>query len=495
MPPSRVTIEFPLVRALLIAGLSLLVHASAIAQTAVDFALIENDGAVFDESLINQISRDARATNRRPFTSEQFDSGSGSAASSPAIPLATLPVLVGYDDGFVVASRRNLDLQTGDYPYRMRLNGYGQLRWVDFDPTGNPDVDGQPLNQLQLARARLSLSGNVISNDFDYFVQIDGRSNSGDNLRLLDYYFRFDFARYLWDCEPGTLGVRVGRYKMPFTLSRAISGQQFQFADRSMASTFFDVNRSLGAGLYGATNSLAMPIFYEAAVFNGLVTGGAETGSSGQLDDNNAIAMHAYLYPTGDWGEGELADFEIHDHLATRVGGGFATTTIDRSGATEFASVRVVDTGQTLADVLPLDVIAYDADLFCVAGSMKYRGFSATLEYYFRTIRNFRGNDALSDSELFDHGFWVQSGYFVFRDKLELVARWSRVDGESASLGETDRSSDEIAGGLNYYFRRQRAKITFDATHLNGATVDSSALNIEPGYRGWLVRTQMQFGF
>ena len=32
-----------------------------------------------------------------------------------------------------------------------------------------------------------------------------------------------------------------------------------------------------------------MPLDWEIAVFNGLVTGGAETGSSGELDDNFAL--------------------------------------------------------------------------------------------------------------------------------------------------------------------------------------------------------------
>ena len=42
---------------------------------------------------------------------------------------------------------------------------------------------------------------------------------------------------------------------------------------------------------------------------------------------------------------------------------------------------------------------------------------------------------------------------------------------------------------------RKHAKFTFDATHLNGASINSSALDISPGDTGWLFRSQIQFAF
>ena len=115
---------------------------------------------------------------------------------------------------------------------------------------------------------------------------------------------------------------------MPFTLARWVSGREFEFADRSLSSTYFDVNRSLAWGLYGKTDCVGLPIVWETAVFNGLVTGGAETGSSGTLDDNFAYSARVYCFPLGEWGHGELADFEWHDRLAMRVGAGVAAPTL-----------------------------------------------------------------------------------------------------------------------------------------------------------------------
>lgn len=398
------------------------------------------------------------------------------------------PVRVGYDKGFVMASGEELDLGAGDFPFLLKLNGYGQLRDTRFQS----DTDASDLNQLQLKRARIVLGGHAYTEDLTYFVQIDGRSNSGDDIRLLDYYFQFDLAHRLWNCEPGTFGVKAGRYKMPFSMARALSGKQFQFADRSMSSAFFDVNRSLGTGLYGVTNSLPMKLYWEVAIFNGLVTGGAETGSAGTLDNNNAFSGHIFAFPIGQWGRGQLADFDRNRRPAMRVGAGFATTQIDREGLTEFNSLRVVDSGSTLASVLPGQTDGYDVQLFAINTSLKYRGASMSMEYYFRNINGFRG---IRQDDLSDNGFWLQAGLFLIENKLEILARWSRVVGNSDTLGGPDRSSDEVAGGLAYYFRDQHVKLVFDATHLNGATISSPTLDIFPGDDGWLLRTQMQFSF
>jgi hypothetical protein len=394
----------------------------------------------------------------------------------------------GYDSGFVIASRESQDLAVGDYPFVLRMNGWGQLREVMFNSGGvNPDQ-----NQFQLVRGRLIFSGSAFIPDFRYLVQLDGRSSSGDTVRLLDYFLNYDVGHDRWGCQPGTIEFVTGKYKMPFQLARSLSGREFEFCDRSMASAFFDVNRSLAWGLRGKTARGRVPIDWEAAIFNGFVTGGAETGSSGSLDNNFAFSARLFCFPTGDWGSGSLADFDWHDSPATRVGAGIATTSVNRIGSNEFTSSRVVDSGLQLSTLLPQSVTQYDVSLYSLDASLKYRGWSSTIEYYFRTIDGFEGG-AVSD--LYDHGFWFQVGKFVVPDRLQLLARWSRIVGDSGTLGVVDQSSDEVAGGLAWYIRGQHAKFTVDATYLNGASVSSSALAIAPGDIGWLYRTQIQFSF
>ncbi len=398
------------------------------------------------------------------------------------------PVRVGYDSGFVIASGQQQNLNADNLPFLLRLNGWGQLRHTNFNSQGpNPD-----LNQFQLKRARLVFSGHAFTPDFAYFVQLDGRSSGGDDIRLLDYYMTYDLGHHALGLRRNALEFKTGRYKMPFTLARYLSGREFQFTDRSMASTFFDVNRSLGASLGGERTDWDIPWNWEVAVFNGFVTGGAETGSNGNLDNNFAYSGRIFVFPVGDWGKGQLADFDWHDTIAMRAGIAFANTTIERDGMTEFQSLRVVDSGQRLETLLPFSVHQYAVNQYAVDVSTKWRGWSSTFEYYFRTIGEFEEPVV---PQLFDHGFWLQVGKFVVPEKLELLARWSRVVGDSGTLGSMNESSDELAGGIVWYFRDQNAKLTFDFTHLNGAPINSSALDIAPGDVGWLFRTQIQFAF
>jgi hypothetical protein len=397
-------------------------------------------------------------------------------------------VRVGYDDGFVIASIRSEDLRKSRFPYQLKINGWGQLRHTitNFSPPS------QDLNQFQLKRGRLVFSGSAFDPNFSYFIQLDGRSSSGDDIRLLDYYLNYDFGNDQMGLDPGTIVFRAGKYKVPFNMARWLSGRNFEFTDRSVASTYFDVNRSFAVGIFGETKRLAMPINWDFAIFNGLVTGGAETGSSGNLDDNFAYSGRLYAFPIGEWGKSSLADFEWHERLAMRTGVGFAASTINRSGSTEFSRLRVVDSGLQLSSILPNSVQAYSVSFFSVDASWKYRGWSSTLEYYFRTVDDFRGG-AVPD--LFDHGFWFQLGKFVVPDKLQLIARWSRVQGDSGTLGDVDQSADEVAGALAWYFRENHAKIVIDLTHVDGAPINSSALDMVPGNRGWLWRSQIQFSF
>ena len=395
---------------------------------------------------------------------------------------------VGYDNGFVIAGPDIGNLGGDDAPFRLKMNGWGQLRVTNFVSSN----DLRDVNQIQLKRARLIFSGHAFTSDFSYYIALDGASTSDNDINLLDYFLTYDLGHHTGKAEKKTFMMKLGQYKIPFTLARSISGQEFQFADRSVANMFFDANRSLAFGFCGERNPGGQLVTWETALFNGLVTGGAETGSAGSLDNSFAFSTRVAAYPTGQWGLDALCDYDYHESLATRIGTAFTTSKISRLGTTEFNGIRVVDSGAQLGSILPSSAQDYLVSMYCLDGSMKYRGFSITGEYYFRNINGFVGID---QSGLFDHGFSMESGYFVMRQKLELLARWSRVVGDSGTLGASVQSADEKAVGAAWYFRRHSAKLTIDATKLNGAPVDSFALDIDPGNAGWLMRTQLQFSF
>ncbi len=396
-----------------------------------------------------------------------------------------LGLTFGYDGGFIISSPSGTSLDTDAADFLMRVGGWGQLRHSYFSSDGpNPD-----LNDLEWERLRFVVDGHAYSSDFMYFFQMDADSDDSEMVDMLDYYVTYDFGHDLFGADRKRIALRLGKWKIPFARSREESGTRLAFTDRTIAGVFFDFNRSIGVGLTGEADCFN----WDVTLTNGINTGGFQTGRSGDLDRNFAVATRITKVLSGDYGGDGESDIDFRTVPAWRVGTGFTYGRVDRDdGPREFARQRAVDSGEPLSMLLPPGVEAYNIYMFAADSHVKYRGFSLITEYLFRQISGFAGAPV---TDLFDHGLIVQSGYFIVPHKLELLARWSRIIGDSGTLGARDESADEIGAGVVWFIRGQNMKITFDATHLNGAPISDSALNILPGDDGWLYRTQFQFKF
>ncbi len=403
-----------------------------------------------------------------------------------AEPKLTPKLGFGYQNGFLISSPAGVKTEPGA-AFTMRINSWMQFRHTVFDSqTANPSE-----NDLEFERLRLTFQGNVYSTDLRYFIQFDGDSDQSEVADWLDYYITADVG-HAAGFDPGSFGIKVGKWKLPYSRARAESGWKLQFTDRSVASVFFDINRSQAVGLFGNFGFLGRTVNWETAVSNGFKTGGARPSRLGELDRNFGYSGRLWSDWIGDWGTDGEADLDCHQQLAMRVGAGFAHTRLNREGLREFASTRVVDSGDRLVDLLPATVSAYDYSLYALDANWKLRGSSLMIEYYFRHMDGFTGAVV---NPLFDHGFVLQGGRFILRETLELIARWSRIQGDSGTLGTRDQSFDEVAGGVVWYLNGQRAKLTFDVTRLNGAPVFDPTLNILPGDDGMMYRTQFQLYF
>ena len=406
-------------------------------------------------------------------------------------PPALLPYHVGYDRGFVIANHGLDQIPADAFPFLMRVNSWLQLRHTRFDA----DQSSPDLNLLSFERLRLSFGGHAYSPDLAYFFQLDGNSDQASNAVFLDYFISYDLGHQTLGWEANKLGIRAGKWKVPFSRSRDESGRRLQFTERTTANLFFDLNRSVGASLFGEWNILDSPIRWETALFSGFQTGADTNIRDEGLDQNFAWSARMVTDLFSEFGGDGEPDLSWHVEPALRLGCGFAATRVDNQGVNEFSQQRVVDSGVTLASLLallPTDVTAYDVGLYTVDAHWKYRGTSIISEYYWRCITNYRGGDLPG---LSDHGFNLQMGRFVVREKLELLARWSRIVGNSGTLGATRQSTDEVGVGLAWYLRGHNAKLVVDASRMNGMPLFSPRLDILPGAEGWLMRTQFQFAF
>jgi hypothetical protein len=210
------------------------------------------------------------------------------------------------------------------------------------------------------------------------------------------------------------------------------------------------------------------------------------------LDANIAWSLRSYTDLLGDYGNDGEPDLQWRECPALRVGYGLAYTHNDKEGFFEFERQRVVDSGEVLGAVLPEGVTAYDVWFYTVDAHLKVRGFSIITEYSWRHITQFDGGDV---PNLLDDGFALQTGYFIVPQALELHMRWSRIRGDSGTLGRVRQSFDEVAAGFTWFLKGHNAKLMFDATHLNGVPLNSSRLDMRPGDIGWLYRTQVQLAF
>ncbi|MFN3193972.1 MAG: hypothetical protein ACE361_25910 [Aureliella sp.] len=392
----------------------------------------------------------------------------------------------GYASGFFIKQANREQSASEDAAFLLKVNAWAHLRYTYFDSkAATPDK-----NLLEFERARLVFRGNAWTPDFQYVLQLDGDNDQATQVDLLDYYITYDLGHDRWGWRSRTFRIRAGQWKVPFNRSRELSGRELSFADRSLASVFFDINRSVGIGFLGELAPASTPLEWQIAIINGFRSSAKRP--VGGLDNNLAVSGRFSSEPIGEWGEDGISDLAWHDSVAMRFGGGFAVSRIDRNGGTEASTLFGIDSGENYSGLLPAGVDEFTASLFSLDCGIRLRGLSLFTEYYFRTTTHFSG---AVQPDLFDHGFNIQLGYFIVPEELELLARWSRVSGDSSTLGLEDQSADEISFGMGYYIDGRNNKIVIDATHINGAPIRDSRLNYLAGDNGWSFRTQLQFGF
>lgn len=394
---------------------------------------------------------------------------------------------LGYSDGFVFASPDFDSIPRENYPFSTRLNGWMQLRHAAFDSDG----PNRSRNTLSLERIRIGLDGHAFVPELRYTMVVDANSDQAADVNFLDAFLSYDIGSHALDMRPNSLGLRAGKWKSPFSRSREESARRFQFTERSVANLFFDVGRSTGFAIYGEDEIDRMPARFEVAVINGINSGRDATISADDLDRNFAFSGRTSIDPLGPFTVGE-SDLEWSPKSILRLGAGFVGTRLDREGKVEFARPRVVASGQSLAELLPMSVNSFDYLMFTLDAHWKVRGFSLIAEHHWRTLYNFSNG---SVPTLNDAGLLLQAGYFLVPKKYEALVRWSNIVGDSGTLGRFSESTNEIGTGLVRHFHGHDVKFTVDLSWIDGVPINSPRLSLLPGDEGLLLRSQLQFGF
>jgi len=389
-----------------------------------------------------------------------------------------------YNKGFRITPRDKKET-----PFELKINGRLQFRWVGFsrdkdtftNRLGTVDVPSR--NDFEVERGRLELKGFVVDPRVKYYFNLD--ADTDDNHVVIFHDFWFDY-----DLNDNTT-FRVGKAKVPGSYEWLESSTTTRFSDRSLSTTYFRADRSVGAWLLGETSS---GVNYQLAITNGFDSTDLEPED---VDDNFAYTGLFYIDPWGDVGKG-YSDLKCHKNPVIRLGTSLSYTNTnpldDGSPTAEQAFARVSDGAfVTAPGALTPGVQVNDFDHFLVStfANGKWLGMSFNAEYYARWLQNFDtvSGAAPGINELFDSGFYVDVGYFVVPGQFEVNGRVSQIDG---LFGDTW----EYALGWNWFHdRSHKSKVTFDATVLEGSPTSSSSPNFEIGQDGILYRLQYQIAF
>jgi hypothetical protein len=389
------------------------------------------------------------------------------------------------------------------------------------------------------------------------------------------------------DCPDGTYKycptytLIVGKLKPFYGLEEFLGNRNGQFVEFSMTDLMFDADddtRMMAAGVQ--VKAAEDRFFLQAILTNG--DDGAFLPNT-QADELPGFIAGVWYDLGGTWNEQRhawdlfgdcLADLDWTCHPVARLGGCVNLVPMDRRslyGDGEQSRYFVMPAGPggtRLINLLNGDgstaatafrgahaVDAFDAYSWTAFAAGKWHGFSLSNEWWFRDLTGFKaapnGGDVITytytdpkrgtvtalfpDKALFDYGMTLQGGYFLIPKKLEVVARWSWISGESGDiLGDIHQTptvfnipsgvpgakgaaavtrvqvnpgafsnyheADEYTLGINYYFKRQLLKWQTDfSVYQGGNPVGSGAASsvgtFVPGLDGYGVRTQLQLAF
>lgn len=413
--------------------------------------------------------------------------------------------------------------------------------------------------------------------------------------------------------QPTITGI-IGKFKPLFGLEEYLGSGNEQFVEFSMANWFFDAEDDNLITAAGTQVKAFDDRFYLQAI----VTNGNETQLPNLVMDRLPGFNVGFWWDFGGtWNPDRkrwdlfgdcLSDIDWSCNPVVRLGGSVNLVPMDRRSLytqAELDRVRVVpgqpNGGGNLDGVLNgagINLVsskganinslgasdfaadAFDSYSYNVFAAGKWHGFSLYNEWWLRNLDNFRGEKNYATGAnrpilynstnfstagtvvslfpagvgILDFGTTVQGGYFVVPKKLELVARYSWVRGESgningdgnigtivkgkvtpgsqfslltpaqqtalgiplvqpgATAGTTTpltvrvvnhafrhyQEADEVAVGVNYFFKRQLVKWQTDLSFYNGgnpAANGQSPAGFIPGVDGWMVRSQIQFAF
>jgi phosphate-selective porin len=337
-------------------------------------------------------------------------------------------------------SKDGLDIRSRDGNFTAHIDWRAQLRFTsrDFDDPVAPNPDDRE-GDFVINRARFKLGGHAYRPWLTYYFEYDFPRNA-----LLDLRFSLK-AR-------DELQLRVGQWKVPYNRERVDSSGKQQFAERSIVTPWFTLDRQQGADLFGRFwKGRRADSWYHLGVYSATGRGG-----QGSVEQPMILGRWQWNFLGRDL-PFRQCDLKYHERPAASL----AVAGVSWLGPySAFATAG----GGGLPGLPVGQSDSYDVSQALIETALKYRGLSWQQEYHRKRV------EVTETGEVTDLvGWYAQLGYFFhgvagwFPEKLEIAARVARVD------PDLDLPEDHIGEAtlvFNYFFHGHRNKLTLDISRI-----------------------------
>lgn len=287
-------------------------------------------------------------------------------------------------------------------------------------------------NNFDIALGKLTFKGNALNPNLDYFFQIEGSTIENTNkLHFTDWWLQYTFIP--------ELNIKMGRFLLPYSRQFYTYPGELLFPDVSETDLAFNLPRAIGVMVSGSTGMVS----YNFAVLNG-IRGLDSDGEINPKGSELSVLGRIEIDLLNKYGYLE-SDPNYSEKPAISVGVALARNEVDYSSGLQNQTVGDKTTNIT-------------ADL-----GFRYMYFSFQTAYYSRINKP----SSKTVDSYGDHGYYLQSGYYLIPGTIEIAARLSKTD--------FDRYDDNIeySVGLNYYRKGHDLKVQFDYSFIkiNSKTV------------------------
>jgi len=336
---------------------------------------------------------------------------------------------------------KGLSAETADGNYSLQIGGYAQwiYRFTDFEATSVDDK-----SDFDIRRFKLMLKGNVINKQLGY--RFSGDISSG--FRTEDAYLSYKVA--------APLTLQFGQFKPAQARQELTSAAKQLFPERSLANDTFNLGRD--QGLQASGSFADKMLAYRIGIFNG------NGPNIGNPDNHHMVSGRFDLDPLGAYAYDEAG--WTSDRLLLTLG---ASGTWNEVGANDVGNKfgtdnDVMDVTLGLDDLTAAEFTAAYGDeltwlLWTSNLNARWLGATFAAEYYHLNADPDLGADWNAD------GYYVQAGYQLIPNTLEVAARYSEVTSDEANAAVTfDKAHTQF--GINYYLQKHNAKLQADYTQI-----------------------------